>query len=131
MHQGRSKTAFKVKTFKDELAGIVPPDFLEQFNTAQVESAIRYCRGLQIRIERAYAAPDKDRTKASQLQPYASRLQELAIKEPSPECRRLLREYEDMLAEYKISLFAQEMKTRFPVSTKRLDKKWQEIINSC
>jgi ATP-dependent helicase HrpA len=36
-----------------------------------------------------------------------------------------------MLQEYKISLFAQEMKTRFPVSAKRLEKKWQEILSSC
>ena len=96
-----------------------------------MESAIRYCRALQIRMERAYAAPDKDKTKTAQLHPYVSRLKEMKIEDPSPDCRQLLQEYENMLAEYKISIFAQEMKTLFPISAKRLDKKWQEIVNSC
>jgi ATP-dependent helicase HrpA len=36
-----------------------------------------------------------------------------------------------MLEEFKISLFAQELKTAFPVSAKRLNKKWREIEESC
>jgi len=131
MDRVKAKTAFNVTIFRDELTGIIPPDFLEKFDSARMESAIRYCRALQIRMERAYAAPDKDKTKAAQLAPYASRLNEIKVKDPSPDCQKLLRKYKDMLAEYKISLFAQEMKTRFPVSAKRLDKKWQEILNSC
>ncbi len=94
-------------------------------------SAIRYCKALQIRMERAYASPEKDTVKAIQIQPFISRLKELKPRDPSPECQKLLREYRTMLAEYKISVFAQEMKTRFPVSAKRLDKKWKEIANSC
>jgi ATP-dependent helicase HrpA len=58
-------------------------------------------------------------------------LKKLVIKEPSPVCLELLQEYRSMLEEFKISLFAQEMKTRFPISAKRLEKKWQEILYSC
>ena len=32
-----------------------------------------------------------------------------------------------MIEEYKLSLFAQEIKTAFPVSAKRLEEKWQEL----
>jgi ATP-dependent helicase HrpA len=32
-----------------------------------------------------------------------------------------------MIEEYKVSLFAQELKTAFPISKKRLEKKRQEI----
>ena len=32
-----------------------------------------------------------------------------------------------MIEEYKVSVFAQEIKTAFPVSVKRLEKKIQEI----
>jgi ATP-dependent helicase HrpA len=32
-----------------------------------------------------------------------------------------------MLEEYRVSLFAQELKTRFPVSEKRLKTYWNEL----
>ena len=72
-----------------------------------------------------------DKVKAENLLPFISRFKELSPQDPSPECLKLLNEYQSMLAEYKISVFAQEMKTRIPVSAKRLEKKWQEIMNSC
>ena len=97
----------------------------------EVSSAIRYCKALQIRIERAYVSPEKDKIKAEQLAPHADKLKKLKPRDPSPACLELLQEYRNMLEEYKISLFAQEMKTRFPVSAKRLEKKWQEILSSC
>ena len=129
--RNKSKAAFEMVRFQEELAEIIPANFIQKFNTEQVTSAIRYCKALQIRMERAYASPEKDTVKAAQILPFISRVKELKPQEPSPECQKLLQEYRNMLAEYKISVFAQEMKTRFPVSPKRLDKKWQEIINSC
>jgi len=127
----KPRASFKMEVFKKELTEIVPVDFLLKFNAEQVTSAKRYCKALQIRMERAHASPEKDTVKATQILPFINRLKELEPQEPSPECQKLLQEYRNMLAEYKISVFAQEMKTRFPVSPKRLDKKWQEIINSC
>jgi ATP-dependent helicase HrpA len=131
MGRTKPRAAFEINMFKEELAEIVPAKFLQQFDSERMTSAKRSCKALQIRMERAYASPEKDKMKAAQLQPFISRLKELRPQEPSPECRKLLQQYRTMLAEYKISVFAQEMKTRFPVSPKRLDKKWQEIINSC
>ena len=117
--------------FRSELAGIIPVDFLKQFNEEQTASAIRYCKALQIRTERAYVSPEKDKIKAKLFAPHAEKLQKIKPKEPSSVCLELLQEYGSMLEEYKISLFAQEMKTRFPVSPKRLKEKWQEILQSC
>ena len=127
----KKRTVPAMNTFKKELSEIVPADFLQRFNAEQAASAVRYCKALQIRMERAYASPEKDKIKVAQVTPFIDRLKKYHLQEPSPECRKLLQEYQNMLAEYKISVFAQEMKTLFPVSPKRLDKKWQEIINSC
>ena len=33
-----------------------------------------------------------------------------------------------MLEEYKVSLFAQGLKTKMPISAKRLDKQWAKVI---
>ncbi|MBW2466472.1 MAG: ATP-dependent RNA helicase HrpA [Deltaproteobacteria bacterium] len=131
MSRTKSKTDFAAGMFREELNEIVPADFLQQFDTEHVTAAIRYCKALQVRMERAYASPEKDLTKQAQVEPFSIRLKELKPKTPSPECSKLLQEYRDMLAEFKISIFAQEMKTRIPVSAKRLEKKWQEISNCC
>jgi ATP-dependent helicase HrpA len=40
-----------------------------------------------------------------------------------------LQEYRWMLEEFRVSLFAQELGTAFPVSEKRLKKKWREILD--
>jgi ATP-dependent helicase HrpA len=36
-----------------------------------------------------------------------------------------------MIEEYRISLFSPEIKTRIPVSAKRLDLQWQAIRQLC
>jgi ATP-dependent helicase HrpA len=131
MTRSKTRAPFNMDLYHKELIEIVPVDFLRQFDEEQLSSAIRYCKALQIRMERAYVSPDKDKMKAEQLVPHADRLKQLKPRDPSPACLELLREYRIMLQEYKISLFAQEMKTRFPVSAKRLDQKWQEILSSC
>jgi len=117
--------------FREALDELVPGDFLHQFDEEQLTSAIRYCKALQIRIERAYVSPEKDKMKAELLAPHAEKLKKLKPRDPSPACLELLREYGTMLEEYKISLFAQDLKTLFPVSPKRLKQKWQEIMQSC
>jgi ATP-dependent helicase HrpA len=125
------RTGINLEMFRSELDHIVPKDFLRQFNEEALTSAIRYCKALQIRIDRAYVSPEKDKIKAAEVVPHADRLKNFRPKEPSPTCLELLQEYRTMLEEFKISIFAQEMKTRFPVSAQRLKKKWQEILYSC
>jgi ATP-dependent helicase HrpA len=127
----KGRPTIDVELFRAELAATVPLAFLEQFDSNAVSSAIRYCRALQIRIERAYVSPGKDKAKAAQLAPHAEKLEKITVTNPSPACLELLQEYRTMLAEYKVSLFAQEMKTEIPVSARRLEKKWQDILYNC
>jgi ATP-dependent helicase HrpA len=82
-------------------------------------------------LDRAYVSPAKDKAKNSQLAVHLDKLENLPLNEPSSQCRRLLEEYRLMLEEFKISLFAPEIKTQFPISAKRLEKKWQAILDSC
>ena len=131
MTRSKTHSTLKMGQFRAEIAEIVPADFLRLFSEEQVFSAIRYCKALQIRIERAYVSPEKDKMKTELLASHAEKLEKLKPKAPSAACLELLQEYRTMLEEYKISLFAQEMKTLFPISPKRLKEKWQEIVQSC
>ena len=40
-----------------------------------------------------------------------------------------LLDFQWLLEEYRISLFAQQLKTRVPVSAKRLGKRWSDILD--
>jgi ATP-dependent helicase HrpA len=79
-----------------------------------------------------YVDPEKDRLKAEQLELHEKRLREMqgAISPTSDEeTARLAYEFRWMLEEFKISLFAPEIRTRFRISAKRLEEKWQEWLS--
>jgi len=129
-----SKSAQDAKRFQDyreQLDQIIPADFLTIYDKKRLAQVDRYCQGLRIRVERAHAATKKDATKAAELAPHLERIKKLQLDSPPPDCQQLLNDYHQMLEEFKISLFAQELKTAFPVSAKRLNKKWREIEDSC
>jgi ATP-dependent helicase HrpA len=87
----------------------------------------RYLKAFGYRIERAFNEPLKYSEKKNVLNLYRARIDEIMLK--SGTC--IKQEYEhfsSMLQELAISLFAQqEVRTLFPVSEKRLDKKLEEI----
>ena len=74
--------------------------------------------------------PEKDRIKSYQLENFVKTIHEIS-KTLSPqstkEKRLALEEFRWMVEEFKISLFAQELKTLFPVSRKRLEERREEI----
>jgi len=93
----------------------------------------RYLKAIRIRVERAYTSPQKDQVKAQQLAVHQDRLNgSLEELENGGSFQRAekVQEYRWMIEEFKISLFAQELGTRYPISAKRLEKKWEEIQNS-
>ena len=72
----------------------------------------------------------KDRTKAEQAVRFEQeyqRLQEAPEPESSPERRAALEEFRWLLEEFKVSLFAPELKTAVTVSPKRLSLKLKSI----
>ena len=81
----------------------------------------KYVRAAARRLERLRNDRDRDRRLQSQLEPYEAALLELdARADPgraAPERERL----RWMLEEFRVSLFAQELRTLVPVSAKRLD----------
>lgn len=88
----------------------------------------RYLKAFGFRIERAFLEPAKYERNRASLETY--RQQTFVFTDLSPESPegRAVEEFRAMTEEFAISLFAQqEVKTRFPVSEKRLDKKLDEI----
>jgi ATP-dependent helicase HrpA len=73
-------------------------------------------------------SPAKDLEKEAAVLPHEQRLAAARqVVRLTAEQAALLNEYAGMIEEFKVSLFAQELGTAFPVSAKRLEQKWEEI----
>ena len=115
---------------RTDLSRLLPPDFLVRYDEERLGHIARYLRGVAIRAERGAAHLEKALVRSKEIDELIQRHQELARNLPSfatEEKRREIEEFGWMLEEYKISLFAQELKTAFPVSRKRLVAKLGEI----
>ncbi|MFH1019651.1 MAG: DUF3418 domain-containing protein, partial [Pseudomonadota bacterium] len=114
--------------YRRQVALIVPADFLQWVARPRLPAMCRYLKALRIRVERARLSPAKDALKARQAALHEERYaRAMSGENPNAALREHLREYREMIEEFKVSLFAQELGTAYPVSEKRLDKKWREI----
>ncbi len=113
-----------------ELSRLLPPDFLIRYDEARLGHIVRYLRGVAVRAERGAAHLEKALSRDRDIREFVERYEELVRNLPSyasEEKRRKIEEFGWMIEEYRISLFAQELKTAFPVSCKRLDATLGEI----
>lgn len=125
---GGAGQAERFAEYRRQVSLIVPADFLQWVARQRLPAMCRYLKALRIRVERAQLSPAKDALKAGQAAIHEERYARAAGGEnPSAELKEHLREYREMIEEFKVSLFAQELGTAYPVSEKRLDKKWREI----
>lgn len=125
----RTALAFLAGLRKD-LDRLMPGRFPELYETERLRHMVRYLNALAIRAERGIFHLDKDRSRAIEAKVCSDRLEDILNNLPdcaSDEKKRAIDEFFWMIEEYKVSLFAQELKTPFPVSRKRLEKKIGEI----
>ena len=112
----------------DELNALLPTNFLEVIPFERLPQFPRYLKALLLRIERATLNPVKDQERARQLLPYLETLRKFAANPPTnTEARRECETFRWMVEEFKVSLFAQELGTAFPISAKRLDEQRQRL----
>lgn len=92
----------------------------------------RYLKALRLRIEKQPANPDRDGKNAASMGLIWQRWQDKinALNQANFDIPQVLQDYRWLIEELRVSLFAQELKTPFPVSIKRLEKTWQDLTNS-
>jgi len=106
-----------------ELQELVPADFLMLYDTRRIETLPRYLKAMQIRADRGSHDVQKDRRKKARVKKYIDALR--VQREHLPVDASI--EKRTALEEFKVSLFAQEIKTLQPVSAKRLDTMLTEL----
>jgi ATP-dependent helicase HrpA len=119
-----------LKQLRCELEELLPGDFLLRWEEKRLKHIPRYLKALKIRADRGLLNREKDRRREEELQPFIHRLKEALdglSEHASDKKRQALDDFSQMVEEYKVSLFAQELKTAFPVSARRLEEKLNEI----
>ena len=89
----------------------------------------RYLKALNLRIQKQPAAPDRDGKNAVSVGAIWQKWQDKVVQlnQAGSRIPPALQDYRWLIEELRVSLFAQELKTPFPVSIKRLEKTWAEI----
>ncbi|MCX7983172.1 MAG: ATP-dependent RNA helicase HrpA [Syntrophales bacterium] len=114
-----------LQEIEEEWSRLAPVDFLLRFEESRLPHLIRYLKALAIRAERGVLNLEKDKKKKEEISFFEAKLAALEVREEVDKKR--LDELKWMLEEFRISLFAQEIKTAFPVSAKRLREKIEEL----
>jgi ATP-dependent helicase HrpA len=115
---------------EDELSRLMPENFIDLYDAKRFVHIERYMKANGIRARRAAVDLEKDRAKHKEVQPFQDSLNHLLKSlsaHASAEKRSAIEEFFWMIEEFKVSVFAQELKTAFPVSKKRLRDKLKQI----
>ena len=114
---------------REQLKALVYPGFVAGLAPATLVHLPRYLKAMERRLEKLPGRPDRDAQAMRTLAPLLTQWQARCRREEqttgiSPE----MAAFRWQLEELRVSLFAQELKTPEPVSVKRLEKRWAEII---
>jgi ATP-dependent helicase HrpA len=117
------------KEVEEQLALLLPKKFFSQTPWERLQHLPRYLKALKLRLDKYPSAIDRDAKSAQNVQMVWQRWQDKVtnLRKANLEVSEALADYRWMIEELRVSLFAQELKTPFPVSTKRLDKIWDDF----
>ena len=114
---------------RSQLDWLFSAETLSTSATEAIRQYPRYIKALQVRLEKLAAQVSKDRQYIEEIRRLLEPCKQALVEDQplSFELETALRDYCWLVEEYRVSLFAQQLKTRVPVSLKRLQKRWDEI----
>ncbi len=110
----------------EQLQKLMPKRFIAAAPWTQLQHYARYLKAITTRLDKYRADPARDAARLKELQPLAQRYWRL-LAERKGQVDTRMQEYRWMLEELRVSFFAQELRTPYPVSAKRLDKVWAQL----
>ncbi|NOQ70107.1 MAG: ATP-dependent RNA helicase HrpA [Gammaproteobacteria bacterium] len=114
-----------------QLNHLFPQNFIMTINREWLQQYPRYLMAINKRFDKSKTNAIRDRQLRLE---FSSLWDEYIKRQASLKKQHIdsqqLDHYRWMLEEYRVSLFAQELKTKFPVSEKRLKKYWNELSDA-
>jgi ATP-dependent helicase HrpA len=112
-----------IEDMRAQLFALIRPGFVTATGPGHLDDLPRYLRGIGRRLERLPANPARDRDWMGQVREVQAEYDDLlAALPPSSRGAPEVREIRWMIEELRISLFAQDLRTPYPVSAKRIYK---------
>ncbi|HEY9447010.1 MAG TPA: DUF3418 domain-containing protein, partial [Burkholderiales bacterium] len=112
-----------------QLGRLVHTGFLAEMPWERLAQLPRYLKAMQLRLDKYGGDPERDAKHQASIAELWKRYEERLEKQKKAGAAadpRLV-EFRWHLEELRVSLFAQELKTPYPISYKRLDKMWQAM----
>jgi ATP-dependent helicase HrpA len=119
-----------LKGIRAELSKLIPENFIDLYDPERMVHLVRYMKALVIRGERGMVDLEKDRTKSDVVAVFTERLNQLLkglSESASEEKKAAVEALYWLIEEYKVSIYAQELKTSVPVSNKRIEDRFREV----
>ncbi len=115
--------------FRAELEALAPKDVFAASPPDFLSRLPRYLEALALRAGRVKVDPEKDRKKAAQIEPFRRALRELEARaaKGGPALKPGVENLRWLIEEFKVSVFAPEVKAAVPISPKRLSEKVREL----
>ncbi|CAI3787567.1 hypothetical protein AHFPHNDE_01236 [Pseudomonas sp. MM227] len=120
--------AVALNDIKQQLGNLVYPGFVRDTPAAWLKEMPRLLKAVELRLEKLPSQVQKDRVWSGELSNLWSQYQ-ARLNKHGQEGKRdpQLAAYRWLLEEYRVSLFAQQLGTKVPVSDKRLSKQWSAV----
>ena len=125
MPPARSRLASEIRAQRD---GLVHLGFFAETPWDQLQHLPRYLKALDRRAAKFGERPDRDARHAEQVAELWRRYRERVDRDrQAGRADPRLAQFRWLLEELRVSLFAQELKTPFPVSFKRVERAWTDL----
>ena len=120
--------AVALNDIKAQLARLIQPGFVRDTPAEWLREYPRYLKAIEQRLDKVGSQLQRDRVWSGELAGLWEQYQARAAKHAQEGKRDPnLTLYRWMLEEYRVSLFAQQLGTKLPVSDKRLSKQWSLV----
>ncbi|MEN8128622.1 MAG: ATP-dependent RNA helicase HrpA [Pseudomonadota bacterium] len=117
-----------ISDVKEQLGYLIHDDFILNTPPRWLEYIPRYLRAIGIRLDKLQRVPEKDCGLRAEILPFWGRYKKVRQDQQDKiNNDDELTQYRWMLEEFRVSLFAQALKTSIPISAKRLQSQWRRV----
>ena len=122
---------FILEDLSEQLDILLPPYERPLFLFDQLKHIPRYLNAMTIRLKKFSMKEDQDQVHMREINRLRDKWIEKVVEyvEAGEAVPENFIDFQWALQELRVSLFAQELKTSYPISIKRMDKRWMELVD--
>ncbi len=109
------------KDIRQQLDHLIYHGFIHDMDENTLHRLPYYLQAITVRLDKLSVDPTKDKQWMADVMPHWQNY----LRHCNNMTTQEFKQYRWMIEEYRISLFAQDIKTAYPISRQRLDKQWQ------